>query len=132
VVPKEKAMLDRVQIKATASGTAGNASATAYSPHVSGQILKVHVDYQDDTNTTDIALVDDADPAAEEIVDLDNQDTDKTLYPRRAVQDNAGNNVTYDGTNEIYEPYVVHGRLKLTVAQADDEDVVEVTVWLRR
>jgi hypothetical protein len=125
-------MLDRLQISVTASGSAGSASGSAYSPPVAGEILKVHVNYTGDTNTIDVALVDENDPAAEEIINLDDQDTDTTLYPRRAVQDNADNDVTYDGTNEIYAPYVVHGRLKLSVAQADDGDKVEATVWFRR
>ncbi len=125
-------MIDRIQIKATASGTAGAAAATAYGPHVAGEILKVHVDYTGDTNTMDVALVDEADPGAEEIVNLDNQDTDIALYPRRVLETNDGTDLTYDGTHKVYAPYVVHGRLKLTVAQADDGDIVEATVWIRR
>lgn len=123
-------MLDRIQITATASGSAGSATATAYSSPVSGLVHKVYVDYQDDTDTTDVTLQDENDPASENIVNLADNDTDKTLYPRRKVQDNTGSDVTYDGTNEIYERYPVHGRLKLSVAQADDADVVVVTVWL--
>jgi hypothetical protein len=125
-------MIDRIQIKATASGAAGAASGTAYGPHLRGEVLKVHVNYTGDTNTMDVALVDEADPAAEEIVDLDDQDTDIALYPRRVLETNDGTDLTYDGTRKVYAPYVVHGRLKLTVAQADDGDSVEATVWLRR
>ena len=125
-------MIDRLQIKATAAGTAGAAAATAYSPHVAGEILKVHVDYTGDTNTMDVTLADEADPAAESIVSLANQDTDITLYPRRLLETNDGTDLTYDGTRKVYAPYVVHGRLKLSVAQADAGDVVEATVWLRR
>ena len=125
-------MIDRIQIKATAAGTAGAATATAYSPHVAGEILKVHVDYTGDTNTIDVALSDEADPASEEIVNLDDQDTDITLYPRRLLETNDGTDLTYDGTRKVHGPYVVHGRLKLSVAQADAGDVVEATVWLRK
>jgi hypothetical protein len=125
-------MLDRIHITATASGSAGSASATAYSAPVSGFVHKVHVNYTGDTNTIDVTLQDNVDPASENIVNLADNDTDTTLYPRRKVQDNTGSDVTFDGTNEIYERYPVHGRLKLAVAQADDGDVVDVTVWLER
>ena len=124
-------MIDRIQIKATAAGTAGSAAATAYSPHVKGEILKVHVNYTGDTNTMDVALSDERDPASEEIINLDDQDTDIALYPRRVLETNDGTDLTYDGTRKVYAPYVVHGRLKLTVAQADDGDQVTATVWLR-
>jgi len=126
-------MLDRIQIKATASGTAGAASATAYSPNViKGEILKVHVNYTGDTNTMDVALSDEADPASEEIINLDDQDTDITLYPRRVLETNDGTDLEYASGYSVYAPYVVYGRLELTVAQADDGDIVEVTVWLRK
>jgi hypothetical protein len=125
-------MIDRIQITVTAAGSAGSASGSAYSPHVSGEILKVHVNYTGDTNTMDVALVDEGDPAAEEIINLDDQDTDLTLYPRRLTEANDGTDITYDGTRKVYAPYAVHGRLKLSVAQADDGDIVEVTVWIRK
>jgi hypothetical protein len=124
-------MIDRLQISATASGTAGSASGSAYGPKVAGEILKVHVDYTGDTNTMDVTLEDEDDPASEAIVNLADQDTDLALYPRRLLETNDGTDLTYDGTRKVYAPYVVHGRLKLSVAQADDGDVVEATVWIR-
>ena len=76
--------------------------------------------------------MDEQDPAAEEIVNLDDNDTDTVLYPRRVLETNDGTDLTYDGTRKVYAPYVVSGRLKLTVAQADAGDIVEATVWYRR
>jgi len=126
-------MIDRLQISATAAGTpAGSASAVAYSPPVAGEILKVHVDYTGDTNTMDVTLEDVQDPASENIVNLADQDTDIALYPRRLLETNDGTDLTYDGTRKVYAPYVVHGRLKLSVAQADAGDTVTATVWIRR
>jgi hypothetical protein len=127
-------MIDRIQWSTgAAAGTAGSATATGYSPHVAGEVLAVNVDYQDSppAGTTDFTLTDENDPAAESIVSLANSATDRKLYPRRKLQDNVFADVTYDGTNEIYEPYVVHGRLKAVIAQANANDYCIVTVWIR-
>lgn len=126
-------MIDRVQFSTgVASGGAGVATATGYSMLVRGRVLAVNVAYVDSppAATTDFTLSDGADPAAEAIVSLPNVATDVRLYPRRAVQDNAGVDRTYDGTRKVAEPYVVHGRLKAVVAQANDGDSVTVTAWI--
>jgi hypothetical protein len=127
-------MIDRIQFSTgAASGTDGTATATGYSPPVAGRVLAVHVDYQDSPpNTTDFTLSDEADPASESIVTLADQATDQKLYPRRLLETNDGTDLTYDGTHKIYEPYVVHGRLKATIAQANAADYCVVTVWLER
>ncbi len=126
-------MIDQVQFSTgVASGGAGVATATGHSVRVAGRVLAVHLEYLDSppAGTTDFTLSDEGDPISEAIVNLVNAATDVKLYPRRAVQDNANNDVTFDGTNEIYEPYVVCGRLEATVAQANNGDSVMVTVWL--
>jgi len=41
---------------------------------------------------------------------------DKMYYPRTPSMDTAGADVTYDGTNEIYEPFFVTGTARLVVA----------------
>lgn len=126
-------MLDRIQFSIGAAvGSAGSATATGQSPHVSGRVLAVYVAYLDSppSGTTDFTLSDEGDPASESILSLVDAATDAKHYPRRAVQDNAGTDVTYDGTNEIYETYVVHGRLEAIIAGANSGDFVTVTVWL--
>lgn len=127
-------MIDKIQFSTgPASGGAGTATATGYSPSVQGEVLAVHVAYDGTPpGTTDVTLSDEGDPASESIVSLANNNTDTKLYPRRKVQDNAGNDLTFDGTNELYEPYVVHGRLEGTIAQANNDDSATFTVWLRR
>jgi hypothetical protein len=126
-------MIDRIRISATAAGApAGSASGEAYSPDVRGEVLKVHVAYTGDTDTMDVTLEDENDPASETIVNLVDQDTDVALYPRRVVEANDGTDLTYDGTRKVCRPYVVHGRLKLTIAQADEGDQVTAIVWVRR
>jgi hypothetical protein len=124
-------MIDRVQFSTgPAAGAAGSATATSFSPPVTGRLLAVHLAYRDSPPaSTAFKLSDESDPAAESIVLLVNANIDTKLYPRRATQDNVGSNVTFDGTNEIYEPYVVHGRLKAVIAGANADDSIDVTVW---
>ena len=125
-------MIDRiVVVSGTCTGADGNAAATAYSPHVAGKVLAVHVGYVgDDAATTDVTLSDEADPAAENIVSLTDNATDTKIYPRRVTEKNDGTDILYTTGEEVFEPYVVHGRLKLTVAQANTGDVITATVWL--
>lgn len=122
-------MLDRVQFSTGAAvGGAGAATATAYSPHVRGKVLAVHVDYVGSPpNTTDFTLSDEGDPAAESILTLTNANTDVRHYPRRQVQTNAGADIAAE-----YDRYVVHDRLKAVIAQANAGDSVTVTVWLEQ
>ena len=125
-------MIDRVQWSTgVAAGAAGSATAMGYSPEVHGLVVAVHVAYVDSPPaTTDITLSDEADPASEAIVNLADANTDVKVYPRRQVQDNTGAGLTYDATEPVAEPYVVHGRLEAVIAGANAGDSVTVTVWL--
>lgn len=126
-------MIDRVQWSTGAAvGSAGSATATAYSPPVRGKVLAVHIAYLDSppAGTTDFTLSDEDDPAAESIITLANTATDIKIYPRRLVETNDGTDITFDGTRKVYEPYSVHGRLKSVIAQANANDYCVVTVWL--
>jgi len=126
-------MIDLLKILVTASGGAGTSTGSAYSPHVNGRILAVHVDHSaGGTGATDTTLVDAEDPAAETIYTKSDSVTDVKIYPRRATQNNAGTNITYDGTRIVYEPYVVCGRLLAAIAQANDGQTATFSVWLDR
>ena len=115
-----------------AAGGAGVATATGYSVPVHGELLAVYVDYVDSPpGTTDVTLSDESDPAAESIVSLANANTDVKLYPRRPLETNDGTDLTYDGTRKVYGPYVVHGRLKAVIAQANNGDSAIITAWVR-
>jgi hypothetical protein len=113
------------------TGGAGTSTATGYSPVVRGVIHAVYVDYVGGppAGTTDFTLSDEADPASELIVNLANQATDIKLYPRRIVEMNDGTDVLYAAGEEVHEKFAVHGRLEATIAQANDNDSVTVTVW---
>jgi hypothetical protein len=125
-------MIDRIQWSTgSTTGGAGASTATGYSPHVSGKILAVYVAYiGSPPATTDFTLSDEGDPAAESIITLVNAATDIKIYPRRLLETNDGTDLTYDGTRKVYGEYVIHGRLKAVIAQANDADSATVTVWL--
>lgn len=128
-------MIDRIVFSTgAAAGSAGSATATGYSTPVAGEVLAVHIDYQDSppAGTTDVTLSDESDPASEAIVSLANQATDIKIYPRRVTEKNDGTDILYTAGEEVFEPYVVHGRLELTIAQANANDYAVATVWIRR
>lgn len=126
-------MIDRIQFTTgAAAGADGSATATGHSTHVAGKVLAAYVDYVDSppAGTTDFTLSDEGDPASESIVSLVNGATDQKLYPRRVTEKNDGTDILYVAGEEVYEPYVVYGRLEATIAQANAGDSVTVTVWV--
>ena len=125
-------MIDRIQWSTgTAAGSAGSATATGHSPHISGKVLAVHVAYQDSPPaSTDVTVSDEADPSSEAIVNLANANSDVKLYPRRVLETNDGTDLTYDGTRKVYGPHVVHGRLEATIAGANAGDSATITAWI--
>jgi len=128
-------MIDRVQFSTGAAvGSNGAATATGYSSHVAGLVLAVYVVYVDSppAGTTDFTLSDESDPASEAIVSLTDTATDVKICPRRVTEKPDGTDILYVAGEEVYEPYVVHGRLEATIAQANAGDSVTVTVWIER
>ena len=128
-------MIDRIQFSTGAAvGNSGSATATGYSYHVVGKVLAVYIDYVDSppSATTDFTLSDESDPASESIITLTDTATDQKIYPRRVTEKNEGTDILYVTGEEVHEPYVVHGRLEATIAQANAADSVTVTVWIER
>lgn len=116
-----------------AAGASGSATASGYSPVIAGKIHAVYVAYVDSPpNTTDFTLVGESDPGSESIITLSNAATDIKIYPRRLVETNDGTDITYDATHKVYDYYVVNGRLKATIDQANAGDSCNVTVWIER
>lgn len=110
--------------KITATIAAGATTATAYSSAIRGKILAVGVNYP--TNTCTVDLDSDGEYSAQKIMDLGAANTDATYYPRTPAQDITGTAVTFDGTNEIYTPFVVYGRIKLSLASGTATEAVSV------
>lgn len=128
-------MIDRVFLTTgPAVGSDGVATATGYSVPVQGEVLAVYVKFQDSppAATTDFTLSDEEDPASESIISLTNTATNIKIYPRRVTEQNDGTDILYVTGEEVFEPYIVHGRLEATIAQANAADYVDVTVWIRR
>jgi len=127
-------MIDRIVFSTgPAVGADGSATATSYSEVVFGEVLAVYVDYLGSPPgaTTDFTLSDETDPASEAIVSLTDTATDIKIYPRRVTEKNDGADILYTTGEEVFEPYVVAGRLEATIAQANADDYCDVTVWLR-
>lgn len=126
-------MIDRVQwTVGPAVGADDLATVTAYSVNVSGFVHKVHVNYTSVAANPDFTLSDAGDPASELIINLLNQKTDITVYPRRITQKNDGTDILYVAGEEVHERFIVHGRLEGIFAQADADEQVVVTVWIER
>ena len=128
-------MIDYIQIKTGAAvGANGAATATGQSPHIAGKILAVAVQYLDSppAGTTVFTLWDSKDPKAENIINLVNAATDIKIYPRRVTEKNDGTDILYAAGEEVYEPYVVYGKLSAKIAGANADDSCTVTVWFER
>ena len=126
-------MIERLQFDVgPCVGVDDAATVTTYSVHVSGLVHKVHVNYTSVAANPDFTLSDAGDPASELIVNLANQKTDITVYPRRITQKNDGTDILYVAGEEVHERFIVHGRLEGIFAQADADEQVVCTVWIER
>jgi len=112
----------------TATVATGATTATADSEAINGEILKVAMDVTG--ASMDINLDTLGEQKAQAIIDYTGN-TDSTFYPRTPMEDNAGTDVTYDGTNEIYTPFVVCGKVRLTLASAAAAETVTMTITYR-
>ena len=99
-------------------------AAEAFTKPIRGRVIAVGVNYPAATVTVD--LDSDGEASAQKIINLAAANTDATYYPRTPVQDVLGADVTYDGTNEIYEPFMVYGRVKLSLAAGTAGQTVKV------
>lgn len=113
-------MIRQDTIKVTTTGTAGTATGTGYSNGaIVGRVLAIRLNYHASAPATADVTITENNAVPQTLHVETNSKTDVVRYPRRAVDDNAETAVTYDGTNEIYEPYVVTDQIKVAVAQAD-------------
>lgn len=112
---------------------AGQQNSEDLSPPLSGLVYKVRLVLSNNPGSnTDVTLSCADDPPGETIVQRNDLASNLILYPRRPVQDAAGNPLTLEGTRPLTEPYVVHGRLKLTIQQANLGGQCTAWVWLNR
>ncbi len=120
--------MDLIKLTAVASDASEDLSL-----HVRGLIQKVRLVYSNNPgalSAVTLSAVEDGE--GELIVNRPNSASNITLYPRRQVQDQAGNFLTLDGLRPLCEPYAVNGRLKLSLHQANPGGQCIAWVWLTR
>ena len=113
----------------TATVAAGATGATVDTEMLIGEILKVDMDVTG--ASMDINLDSLGEQKAQAILNITGN-TDSTYYPRVGVQDNAGTALVYIAAGEIIPvPYVVYGKLRLTLASAAAAETVTMTITYR-
>lgn len=109
-----------------ATVAAGETTATADSEMINGEILKVAFDVTG--NSMDINLDSLGEQKAQAIVDYTGN-TDSTFYPMTPTVDNAGaENSLYAATFPVQTPFVVYGKLRLSLSSAAPAETVTMTV----
>lgn len=120
-----------------AAGSAGSATANADTTSiVSGCIYAVYVKYNDSppAGTTDITIKTKGTapaPPSNTILTITDAATDGWFYPRHQIDDEAGAGVTYDGTNQVYEPVPVHDLINVAIAGANAADNADIWILYR-
>ena len=110
----------------TGAGTANNTSGHV----VVGQICSIGVTYNGSPPaSTDlvVATAGNNGPALT-LLTLTNANSDGWCHVRHKVDDESGADITYDGSNEVYEKVCVADNIKVTVSQTNDDDSVDVIV----
>ena len=118
------------QYTIVATVPAAGTGVTADSETINGEILKVSFDVTG--NSMDINLDSLGEQKAQAIIDYTGN-TDSTFYPRVASQDSAGTTLKYLSTDTatVGVPYVVYGKLRLTLASAAAAETVTMTITVR-
>ena len=113
------------------SGGSGASTTNNTSSHVVvGQICSIGVPYNGSPPaSTDvvIATAGNNGPALT-LLTLTNANSDGWFHIRHKVDDESGADITYDGSNEVYEKVCVADNIKVTVSQANDDDSVDVVI----
>lgn len=118
-------MITQYTMTATVAGT----GATVDSDTIIGEILKVDMDVNGDS--MDINLDTLGEQKSQAIIDYTGN-TDSTFYPLVASVINTGASTSlYAATFPVMVPYVVYGKLRLTLASAAAGETVTMTVTVR-
>jgi len=115
---------------ATTGGSGSSTNNNTSSHVVVGQICSIGVTYNGSPpSSTDvvIATAGNNGPALT-ILTLTNANSNGWFHPRHKIDDESAADVTYDGTNEVYDKVCVADNIKITVSQANDDDSVDVVV----
>jgi len=76
-----------------------------------------------------VDLDSDGEASDQKILDLAAANTDKTYYPRTPVCIYTGaETIIYNTAMKVYEPFVVYGRIKMSIASGTATETVSVTI----
>lgn len=116
-----------------AVGNAGVATANATSAaRVGGRVAAIYIKGNDSPpNTTDITIATAGTHApAITLLTITNYTADAWYFPRVAVHDTAGVALTLDGTHAATDLIPIDDLIKVTIAQANAADSIDVTIIL--
>jgi hypothetical protein len=123
-------MIDKLTYEFTADAS-GDLD-TDFPTDIQGEVVKVQVEPGTAATTMDVTLsVADA-GGGETIATLANVNTGAVAYPRVQAEDEAGADITYDGTRGVHVPAVVHGKLHAVVDEAGNGGTGKIHVYVRR
>lgn len=106
----------------------GNVTISSERP-LNGLLSAIQIDYVANGHAnTDVTLAS-IEPALT-LYALSNNNTDTYDLPRKKISDEVSADVTYDGTNEVYEKMPIDGILTITVADNNANGTIRVTLWL--
>jgi len=118
-----------IQRKSVTITTDADGDATDYISVDHGRILSIHYAKTDFADGVDFTITSEA--TGEGLWTESNVNAAKSVYPRVPVTDQVGGGVTYDGTNEIYEPIAMAGdRVEIVIAQGGDTKSGTFTVLI--
>lgn len=96
----------------------GDGAATVTTENVKGKLLAIWFRQSPHAIADTVDLTITGGTSAQALLTASNVASNTFFYPRTPAEDNAGADVTFDGTNEIYEPMVIFGEgIKCVVAQ---------------
>ena len=115
---------------ATDGGAGASTNNNTSSHIVVGQICSIGVTYNGSPPaSTDVVIATAGkNGPALTILTLTNANSNGWFHPRHAIDNNAGADITYDGTRVVHDKVTVADYLKVTVAQANDGDSVDVVI----
>ena len=120
-------MIQQTRITATVASGATTADVTSEFFH--GKILKISMDVTG--NSMDIDLDKVGEQVSQKILNITGN-TDTTFYPRVQLEDNTGSALdlsdTEGGDTKVFGPFVVFGKVKLSLASAAGAETVTMEI----
>jgi hypothetical protein len=122
-------MIRTAKIVVTTAGSDGSAEGSGQSTPIVGEVLRFHLDYEDQPATVDVTITESSTGTV--LLDKESSNTDANFYPRAGAQTTAGVALTFDATEPVPVPIPVSGHLEMAVEQGDDEATITATVYYR-